>query len=192
MATGAQVAGVTDVQRRLFVQRLYAKMLPFVRSGRLRRQDVQSYRADLVSLPIPAWLRTDSETVLTALSKVVGHPSYQYEQSLAGDFGSMDGFFDVIADVASTVYGAGRTAVRAVVGVAPKVGQVAETITTTAPAVERAWQERDTIIAAAPIVSQVYDAGSTVVAAAQKPVIFGLSPLVLGGIALAAYLFLRR
>lgn len=192
MVTGAQVAGVTDVQRRLFVQRLYAKMLPFVRSGRLRRQDLQSYMADLVSMAIPAWMRADSERALTALSRVVEHPKYQYEQSLAGDFGSLDGIFDVISSVASTVYGAGRTAIQAVVGVAPIVGQVAQTITTTAPAVERAWQERETIIAAAPIVSQVYDVGSTVVAAAQKPVIFGLSPLMLGGIALAAYLFLRR
>ncbi len=192
MVTGAQVAGVTGVQRSLFMKRLHAKMLPLVRSGRLRRQEVQAYRAELVSLPIPAWMRTDSETVLTALSRVVEHPNYQYEQSLAGDFGDLDGIFDVIADVAKTVYGAGKTAVSTIVGVAPIVGQVAETIATTAPAVERAWQERETIIAAAPIVSKVYDVGSTVVAAAQKPVLFGLTPLMLGGIALAAYLFLRR
>jgi hypothetical protein len=137
-------------------------------------------------------MRTDSETALTALARVVEHPSYQYEQSLAGDFGSLDGIFDVIANVASTVYGAGRSVVQTVVGVAPVIGQVAQTIQETAPAVERAWQERETIIAAAPIVSQVYDYGSAAVAAAQKPVLFGLNPLMLGGMALAAYLFLRR
>ena len=137
-------------------------------------------------------MRADSEKVLTALTRAVEHPNYRYEQSLAGDFGSLDGIFDVIADVASTVYGAGRAAVETVVGIAPTVGTIARTITETAPAVSTAWQQRETIVAAAPIVSQVYGAGSAVVEAAQKPVIFGLTPLMLGGIALAAYLVLRR
>ena len=192
MATGAEVAGATGVQRGLYMKRLYARLLPLVRSGRLGRDNVRQYKAELTSLPIPAWMRSDSESVLTAIARVVEHPNYQQESSLAGDFGGLAGIFGTIADVASTVWGAGRQVVETVVGVAPVVGQIAQTITETAPAVSTAWQQREQIIAAAPIVSQVYDVGSTVVAAAQKPVVFGLSPLMLGGIALAAWLVLRR
>jgi len=188
----AKVAGVTGVQRNLFQKRLYEKMLPLVRSGRLGRADVQAYRAELVSLPIPAWLGADSGTVLTALARVVEHPNYQYEQSLAGDFGGLGGIFDTIASVASTVWGAGKAAVKWGVTAAPVVGQIAETITSTAPVAETIWQERETIIAAAPVATQVYDVGSTVVAAAQEPLVFGLSPLMLGGIALAAWLVFRK
>ena len=192
MATGAEVAGVTGVQRGLYIKRLYARLLPLVRSGRLGRDNVRQYMAELPTLPIPAWMRSDSERALAAIARVVDHPNYRYDQSLAGDFGGLGGIFGTIADVASTVWGAGREVVSTVVGVAPVIGQIAQTITETAPAVSTAWRQREQIIAAAPIVSQVYDVGSTVVAAAQKPVVFGLSPLMLGGIALAAWLVLRR
>jgi hypothetical protein len=136
-------------------------------------------------------MRADSEQVLAALARAVEHPNYRYEQSLAG-FDGLSGIFDTIASVASTVWGAGSAAVGAVVGIAPTISTIAQTITETAPAVSTAWQQRDTIVAAAPIVSQVYGAGSAVYEAAQKPVVFGLTPLMLGGIALAAYLFFRR
>lgn len=188
MAAGAEVAGVTNVERGLFKKRLFARMLPLVRSGRLGLHHLEQYRATLVSAPIPGWLRADTEAVLDSITRAVRHPNYQYEQSLAGDFGGLAGIIDWVADTASTVWGAGKKVVTTVIGVAPAVGEVAERITEIVPAAERAWEERETIITAAPIVSDVMD----VVAAAQKPVLFGLSPLMLGGIALAAWLVLRK
>lgn len=192
MATEAERVGATGVKRNLFRSLLVRKMLPLVRSGRLSRDQLQAYRAELKSARMPQWMRQDAERVLAIIGRAVQHPGYRYEQSLAGDFGGLGGFFDTIANVASTVYGAGSAAVSAVVGIAPTVGTIAQTIAETAPAVSTAWQERDTIVAAAPIVSQVYGAGTAVYEAAQKPVLFGLTPLMLGGIALAAYLVLRR
>lgn len=179
MTTGADVAGVTDVQRNLFVRRLFARMIPLVRSGRLGRHHLQQYRATLTSAPIPAWLRADSETVLAAISQAVQNPRYQFDQDLAGDFGGLSGILDWVSDAASTVWGAAKEIVPVVTDWAGGGAEEPLPIRVTSPA-----YAPDGTVAPSP------DAGYVPSVPSALP--FGLTPLTLGAIALGAFLLLRR
>jgi len=184
--TGADIAGVSGVQRGLYMKRLFAMMLPFVRSGRMGRHHLQRYTATLRSLPLPAWLREDSGTVLARITNVLEHPNYQYDQSLAGDFGGLDGLLDFVSKAAGTVWGATKEVV-------PVVSEWVTgrdeplPIRITAPT-SPAYTPTPTAPAYTPTVpALVY---SPTAPAPELP--FGLSPLTLGAIALGAYLLLRK
>lgn len=179
MTTGADIAGVTDSQRNLFRRRLFARMIPLVRSGRLGRHHVQRYRAALVSMPIPAWLRADSETVLDSVSQAVQHPRYQFDQDLAGDFGGLSGILDWVSDAASTVWGAAKEIVPVVTDWA-------------GGGVDEPLPIRITTPTYAPDGTVVPSPDAGYVPSVPSALPFGLTPLTLGAIALGAFLLLRR
>lgn len=182
MTTGADVAGVTDTQRSLFIRRLFARMIPLVRSGRLGRHHLQQYRAALTSMPIPAWLRADSETVLASIARAVQHPRYQFDQDLAGDFGNLSGFLDWVGDAAATVWGAAKEVVPVVTDWAGGGSADPLPIQITTPT-----------YAPAGTVTPAPGGGYQVVpGAAPSGLPFGLTPMTLGAIALGAYLLIRR
>lgn len=190
MVTGAEVTGVQGVQRSLFMKRLFAKMLPLVRSGRLGRHHLQSYRATLKSLPFPAWLSQDAGTVLTAVERAVEHPDYQFDASLAGDFGGLNGFIDWVSDAASTVWGAGKEVVSTAAEYVPIVSEIFGTtpeplpvrITTSIPPAAPGTYP--------PVVEQVPGGVLTPTGTTGLP--FGLTPITMGAILLGAYLLMRK
>lgn len=97
--------GVTPMQRQAFRKRLFNRMFPLMRSGRMNRNLLEGYRTELRSAALPAWIASDVRIVLDELTGIIEQPAYQEDASLAGDLGDYSGIIDWATGAATDIWG---------------------------------------------------------------------------------------